>query len=115
MVRLRRIMLKRQIRGRGLLVIPLVLLAAALVLVVALLVLGRSWQAEVVGPDGIPYPVDAKTLASLDDPDQEDQGVPVDYLLWAAGYQAIERVTVTGPNRARHEFEWPAVADDAWW
>ena len=108
-------MLKRQIRGRRLLIIPLALLAAALVLLVALAVLGRPWQAEVIGPDGVPFPVDAKVLESLDDPDEEDMGVPVDYLLWAAGYQAVERLTLTGPDGTRREFEWPAVADDAWW
>jgi len=108
-------MLKRQIRGRAWLVILLVLLAIALALLVALLVLGRSWQAEVIGPDGVPFPVDARVLESLDDPDEEDMGVPVDYLLWAAGYQAVEQVTVTGPDGTRREFDWPAVADDAWW
>jgi Type I phosphodiesterase / nucleotide pyrophosphatase len=108
-------MLKGLFRGRGLLVISLTLLAVALVLVVAFLVLGRSWQAEVIGPDGVPLAVDAKVLESLDDPDEEDLGVPVDYLLWSAGYQVVDRVTVTGPGGARREFEWPAVADDAWW
>ena len=108
-------MLKRQIRGRGLLVIPLALLVVAVVLVVALLVLRRSWQAEVTGPDGLPFAVDAKVLESLDDPDEEDMGVPVDYLLWAAGYETVERVTAAGPDGTRREFEWPTVAEDAWW
>jgi hypothetical protein len=108
-------MLKKKVRGRALLVIPLALLAVALVLLVALVVLRQSWQAEVIGPDGVPFPVDARVLESLDDPDGEDMGVPVDRLLWAAGYQVVEQVTVTGPDGTRREFGWPAVAGDAWW
>lgn len=108
-------MLKKKVRGRALLAIPLALLAVALVLLVALAVLGQSWQAEVIGPDGVPFPVDARVLESLDDPDEEDMGVPVDQLLWAAGHQVVERLTLTGPDGTRREFEWPAVADDAWW
>jgi len=108
-------MLKRIVRGRALLAISLALVAVALVLVVALVVLEPSWQVEVIGPDGVAFPVDAKVLESLDDPDEEDRGVSVDQLLWAAGYQAIRQVKVTGPDGTRREFNWPAVADDAWW
>ena len=108
-------MFNRQIRGRGLLAISLALLAVALVLVAALVLLGRSWQAEVIGPDGVHFSVDAKVLKSLEDPDEENPGVAVDHLLWLAGYQVVERVTATGPDGTRREFAWPAVADDAWW
>jgi hypothetical protein len=108
-------MLKRQIPRRVLLVIALALLAVALVLLGALVGFGRSWRAEVIGPDGVPFPVDAKVLESLADPDEENPGIPVDQLLWAVGYQAVERVTATGPDGTRREFEWPAVADNAWW
>ena len=108
-------MLKRIVRGRALLAISLALVAVALVLVVALVVLEPSWQVEVIGPDGVAFPVDAKVLESLDDPDEEDMGVSVDQLLWAAGYQAVRQVNVTGPDGTRREFNWPAVADDAWW
>ena len=108
-------MLKRLFRGRGLLITALALVALALVLLGILTRLDRSWQAEVIGPDGAPLSVDAKVLESLDDPDEEDLGVPVDQLLWAAGYQVVGQVAVTGPDGTRREFEWPAVADDAWW
>jgi len=108
-------MLKRLFWDRRLLIIALALVALALVLLGILTRLDRSWQAEVIGPDGASLSVDAKVLESLDDPDEEDLGIPVDQLLWAAGYQAVGQVIATGPDGARREFEWPAVADDAWW
>ncbi len=108
-------MFKRKNRGQGLLVIPLALLAVALVLVAVLVILRQPWQAEVIGPDGVPFSVDAKVLKTLDDPDEEDMGVPVDQLLWAAGHQAVERLILIGPDGTRRELDWPAVADNAWW
>lgn len=108
-------MLKQKARGRGLLLIPLVLVVVALAVVATLVFLRQSWQAEVIGPDGVAFPVEAKVLESLDDPDEEDLGVPVDQLLWAAGHQVLQRVTVIGPDGARRDFDWATVADDAWW
>jgi len=108
-------MLRRKNRGWVLLVIALVVMATVLVLLVTLGGFGRSWQAEVMGPDGVPFAVDAKVLEGLEDPDEEAPGVAVDQLLWAAGHQAVERLIVIGPDGARREFDWPAVAGDAWW
>ncbi len=107
-------MLKRLFRGRGLLYIALALVVVALVLL-QILTRVNPWQAQVIGPNGVPFSVDAQVLKSLDDPDEEDMGVAVDHLLWAAGYQVVGRLAITGPDGTRREFEWPAVADDAWW
>lgn len=93
----------------------LALVVVALTLLGILTLLGRSWHAEIIGPDGVSFPVDAKVLNSLVDPDEESPGVSLDHFLWAAGHQVIERLTVTDPGGARREFDWPAVADNAWW
>jgi hypothetical protein len=89
------------------------------VLILALLVVlagcGHNWQATVVTPDGSDLVVDAKALKSLADFADEEHGVPLERVLWTAGHYAIERLVATEPQGTRHEFEWAAVADDAWW
>ena len=89
------------------------------VLVVAFLVCltgcGSRWEATVVAPDGDGFAVRAGVLDSLADFADEDRSVPLERVLWTAGHCAIERLTVTEPDGARHEFEWAAAAGDAWW
>ncbi len=86
-------------------------------LALALLAMGGcrlGWETIVVAPDGSEFPVDRARLQDLEVFD-EGSGVPVDRLLWQAGHTVIERVVVTDSGGERHEFDWPAVADDAWW
>lgn len=74
--------------------------------------LGR--ETIVVAPDGSDFAVDRALLKSLEVFD-EGLGVPLDRLLWQAGHTVIERLVVTESGGARHEFDWPALADQAWW
>jgi predicted AlkP superfamily pyrophosphatase or phosphodiesterase len=92
-------------RGLGLLTLALLLFLAGC---------GSAWQAAVVAPDGSGFAVDGKVLESLADL-EEEQRIPVDRVLWAAGHGVVERLVVTEPEGMRHEFGWAAVADDGWW
>lgn len=87
----------------------------ALILLLCLTGCGPSWEATVVAPDGSSLVVNAELLEGLEDIADEELGVPLDRVLWTAGYRAIERVAVIEPEGARHEFAWAAAADDAWW
>jgi hypothetical protein len=90
------------------------ILALALLLVLA--GCSPAWQATVVAPDGSSFAVDGKVLKSLDAFVAEgDQGLPLEWVLWVAGHQAVERLIAIDPGGARHEFDWAAVAGDAWW
>jgi len=88
-----------------------------------------AWETTIVAPDGSAFPVDSKVLASLSGFAEEGQnppspvvtgegrggGVPLERVLWTAGHRAIERLVVSEPGGARHDFDWAAVASDAWW
>jgi len=74
-----------------------------------------AWEATVFAPDGSAFLVDSKVLASLSGFAEEGHGLPLERVLWTAGHRVIEHLIVSGPEGARHEFDWAAVADDAWW
>jgi hypothetical protein len=74
-----------------------------------------AWEATVVAPDGSAFPVDSKVLASLSGFAEEGKDLSLEWVLWTAGHRVIERLMVSEPEGARHEFDWAAVADDAWW
>ena len=86
-----------------------------LVLLVCIAGCGSRWQATVVAPDGSLYAVDRRVLEDLSDFAEEGHGIPLERVLWQAGHPLVERITVTGPGGEHHEFQWAAVADDAWW
>jgi hypothetical protein len=86
----------------------------ALAMLLSLIGCSPRWEATVVAPDGAAFVVDRKVLegwAGL----QEEAGLPLDRVLLAAGHRAIERLAVVGPDGARREFDWAAVAGEAWW
>lgn len=87
----------------------------ALALLLCLASCGGNWQAAVIAPDGSDVAVDAKTLESLSAFADEERGVPLERVLWTAGHYLVERLVLTEPEGARHEFEWAAVAENAWW
>jgi len=90
--------------------------AGPLLLLLAVLAgCGRNWQATVIAPDGSDFAVNASVLETLSAFADEERGVPLERVLWTAGHYAIERLIVTGPEAERREFEWPVVAEDAWW
>ena len=76
---------------------------------------GQKWDAEVIAPYGGSLVVNAEFLEGLADFADEERGVPLERVLWTAGHYAIERLVITEPEGARHELEWAAVAEDAWW
>jgi hypothetical protein len=88
-----------------------------LVLLIVLVAYGPSltWQATVAAPDGSPFVVNGRVLSDLIDLYGEEQGIPVERLLVKAGHHAVERLVATEPDGTRHEFEWAAVAANAWW
>ena len=94
---------------------PQKLSALALLLMFWLAGCGPKWEATVVAPDGSNLVVNAEFLEGLADFADEDLGVPLERVLWTAGYYAIERVTVIEPEGARHEVAWAGAAGDAWW
>jgi hypothetical protein len=88
----------------------------ALALLLCLASCGHNWQATVVAPDGSDFAVDAKVLDNLSAFADAERGVPLERVLWTAGHYVIERLVLTEPEGARHEFEWAStVAEDAWW
>jgi hypothetical protein len=94
---------------------PLLLVLA---LLVALVGCGSPWQATVSAPDGSPFPVDRETLESLSAFTVEANGqeaIPLERVLWAAGHDAIQRLIAVPSEGERSEFDWAAVANDAWW
>jgi len=91
------------------------LLALALLFLLCLAGCGQTWQATVVAPDGSDFRVDRAILEDLAELTEEEQGIPLDRVLWTAGHHAVDRLLITGPEGAIHEFEWSAVAEDAVW
>jgi len=73
------------------------------------------WKATIVAPDGDSYTVNRRVLRDMAVFAEEEPGVPLEQLLWEAGHQAAERVTVTGPDGARTELDWATRAGDSWW
>jgi hypothetical protein len=59
--------------------------------------------------------LDSHLLQDLDRFAEDDLGIPVERVLWQAGHRVIAEVTVLGPEGERRVFDWPAVAEDAWW
>jgi hypothetical protein len=92
-----------------------ILTLLALVVLFCLASCSPSWEATIVAPDGSAFPVDSKVLASLSGFAEEGHGLPLERVLWTAGYRVIERLIVSEPEGTRHEFDWAAVAGDAWW
>jgi hypothetical protein len=76
---------------------------------------GRNWAAVIVALGGADFAVDPGVLEDLAALAGEEQDIPLERVLYTAGHYAIERLVVTGPEGARTVFEWPAVAEDAWW
>jgi hypothetical protein len=87
-----------------------------LVLAVLLLLAGCGSRREVtvVAPDGAPFAVDAKVLKGLAGL-RDETGLMLEWVLLAAGHRAVDRLSVVGPDGERREFDWAAIAGDAWW
>jgi hypothetical protein len=94
-----------RIRNLSLLAVTLLCLASC----------DRSWEATIIAPRGNGFAVNRQVLKDLAESAEEEQGIPLDRLLWMAGHHVVERLVVIEPEGASHEFEWAAVAKDAWW
>jgi hypothetical protein len=86
-----------------------------LVILLCLAGCGSDWETTIIAPDGSGFAVNAGVLESLADFADEERGVPLERALWTAGHYAVERLVITEPDGAHHEFEWAAEAEDAWW
>jgi hypothetical protein len=76
---------------------------------------GHNWEAAVVAPDGTDFAIDASVLESLSAFADEERGIPLERVLWTAGHYVIERLVLAEPEGTRHDFQWAAIAEDAWW
>ena len=77
-----------------------------------------SWEASLDAPDGGAFRVDRQALDGLSSFAEEvkgQQAVPLERVLAEAGYTAVGHVVVLESDAASHEFQWAAVADQAWW
>jgi hypothetical protein len=90
-------------------------MSVCLLVLIPLAGCGRNWEAVVVAPNGSNLAVDFKALESLSAFADEEHGIPLERVLWTAGHHVVERLVLTEPEGARHEFEWAAAAEDAWW
>lgn len=90
----------------------------ALVLVPVLVGCTSNWAVTVSQPGSPSVVVDSSYLQELRDfvePLDGNQGVPLERVLNTLGHQAIDRIAVGDGDAGLWEFEWRAVADDAWW
>ncbi|MBN1661585.1 MAG: alkaline phosphatase family protein [Anaerolineae bacterium] len=94
-----------------------VVLVVSLLLTAAMASCAGSWDAALVRADGEIVVIDRGMLKSLVAPDEEEaESVPLEHVLWNAGYQVIDKVIVVDDKGTRHEIEWGAdVAVDATW
>ncbi|MDF1513592.1 MAG: hypothetical protein P1S60_07270, partial [Anaerolineae bacterium] len=76
---------------------------------------GGNWQVEISSPGGDSYVVNAEILKSLADFEDQEQGLPLERVLWTAGYDVVNAVTFVEPDGNRHEMLWPDVAGGTWW
>jgi hypothetical protein len=87
----------------------------SLVLLAVLAGCGAGWEATVVAPDGSDFAVNRQLLDSLVDFAQEDKGVPLERVLLLTGHRAVEYIVIADADGTRHEFDWAATTEDAWW
>ena len=75
------------------------------------------WETTIVAPDGSPYLVNQARLDDLSayiEPDEGQEGVPLERLLWNAGHTLIEELALIQTNGTRHVLDWPAAAGVEW-
>jgi hypothetical protein len=99
-------------------------ICGAACLVLALLVVGATltgcstgWKTTIPAPDGTVLTADRAVLQGLEEwkEAEETKGVPVEALLWQAGYSLVDRLTAVEGDGTRHEYEWAEVMDGAEW
>jgi hypothetical protein len=83
-------------------------------ILIALVGCGPSWEATLIQPDGSPFAVNRDTLDSLAE-FAEEEGVPVERVLFAGEHYAVERLIVTDADGTRREYDWAQAASSAWW
>ncbi len=90
----------------------------ALVLALPLASCAEPWETTLRDPDGGTFRVDAGVLEGLSEFAEEVAGrraVPLEQVLVSAGHSVVECLVVFDLEGMRHEFEWPELADQAWW
>ncbi len=66
----------------------------AIILALTLQGCGASWETTLIGADGSPVAVNRQALKAL--MAEEAEALPVDAVLYSAGYELVASVTVTG-------------------
>jgi hypothetical protein len=92
--------------------------AVTVALVAVLLATGPltgRWRVDVETPDGGIFIVDAAVLRGLVKYADDEGRLPLEPVLWQAGQRAVEQLVAVDPDGKVRRFEWPTVADDAWW
>ncbi len=85
----------------------------AIILALTLQGCGASWETTLIGADGSPVAVNRQALKAL--MAEEAEALPVDAVLYSAGYELVASVTVTGTDGIATKVDWAEVADDATW
>ena len=70
---------------------------------------------ELVAPDGAITQLDRRVLKEASLLYGGDEGVPLEYPLYAAGYRVIETLVVTGADGSITRYDWPAAAEGSRW
>jgi hypothetical protein len=73
-----------------------------------------GWEVDLVGPDGTSWPVSREVLRGLT-LDGDEREVPLEYVLYAAGYELVESVHLVGDKGDTWTVVWEEGAGSVWW
>lgn len=76
---------------------------------------GQRWEVIIVTPEGGTLVVDRVVLEELHPYGDEKKGVPLERILWIAGYYVIDNLILVDSEGSVHEFIWADTAENAWW
>jgi len=85
----------------------------AIILAVTFQGCGIAWETTLIGANGSPVAVNRQALKAL--MVEEAEALPVDAVLYSAGYELLSSVTITGTDGVATKVDWAGVADDATW
>ena len=89
-------------------------LVAGIALALVLQGCASKWETTLIGPDGASRVVNREALKALM-VNEQAESVPVDAVLYAAGYELVSSITVTDADGAATPYDWSEAADAAVW